>query len=74
MSLGDDANAAFGGAGEDVGEFGLGARMEMDLRFFEVDESAWVGCPQCDEYRKNMRYPDAHIGDVIHTVINESYS
>src|ERR1700733_12963994 len=32
VRFGDNANAAFSGASKDVSEFGLGARVEMDLR------------------------------------------
>jgi hypothetical protein len=67
MGLGDDADTAFGCAGEDVGEFGLRAGVKMDLRLFEVHESACVGCPQCDEDGKNLRYPEADVGDVVHS-------
>lgn len=71
MSLGDDAHAALGGIGEDIGKFSLRARLKMNLGFFEIYKATWIGSTQRDEHRKDLRDADTYVGDVIATVLNQ---
>ena len=71
MSLSDDAHAAFGRIGENISELSLRAWVEMDLGFFEVDQTVPVFYPQRDEGGKNLRDPEADIRDIVRPIGGE---